>query len=285
MKANQAAHQIRTMCRVLGVSASGYYDWIARGPSERAKVDAVLTTAIGAYHAHSRETYGAPRILRDLIDADIHVGQKRVARLMRAAGIRGISRRKWTSTTRRDPAAKAAPDLVQRNFTATGPDKLWVADITYVPTSAGFLYLAVVLDAFSRRIVGWAMANHLRTELVLDALDMAVAGRQPKDVNHHSDKGTQYTAIAFGARCRQAGVRPSTGTAGDCFDNGMCESFFATLECELIARETFPSQPAARRAIFEFIEGWYNPHRRHSGLNYVSPIDFERGYLNAQLAA
>lgn len=199
--------------------------------------------------------------------------------------LQGVSRRRWTCTTRRERGAKAAPDLVNRRFSASAPDKLWVADITYVPTWAGFLYLAVVLDAFSRRIVGWAMANHLRTELVLGALDMAVAQRQPSDVIHHSDKGSQYTSVAFGARCGHAGVRPSTGTAGDCFDNAMCESFFATLECELINRHSFASQAAARMAIFDFIEGWYNPHRRHSGLDYLSPIDFERRHLDAQQAA
>ncbi len=273
------------MCRVLGVSKSGYYGWLGRGLSERAKVDGALTEAIKAYHSRSQETYGSPRIQRDLAAVGMRVGRKRVARLMRSAGLRGVCRRRWTTTTRRAVGTAAAPDLVKRNFAALGPDRLWVADITYVPTWAGFLYLAVVLDAFSRRVVGWAMATHLRTELVLDALNMAVRQRQPTDVIHHSDKGSQYTAIAFGARCRQSGIRPSTGTAGDCFDNAMCESFFATLECELIDRHTFPSQVAARMAIFSFIEGWYNPHRRHSALDYLSPLDFERKHLLAQLAA
>ena len=160
--------------------------------------------------------------------------------------------------------------------TAAGPDRLWVADITYVPTWAGFLYLAVVLDAWSRRVVGWAMESHLRTELVLAALDMAVAQRRPTEVIHHSDQGCQYTSLAFGRRCREAGVRPSMGSVGDAYDNAMCESFFATLECELLDRERFRTQADARRAIFDFIEGWYNPRRRHSALDYLSPMIYER---------
>ena len=209
----------------------------------------------------------------------ISVGRKRVARLMRAAGLAGISRRKGVRTTQRDGKARPAPDLVERNFTADAPDRLWVADVTYIATWAGFLYLAVVLDAFSRRIVGWAMANHLRTSLVLDALDMALGQRRPSKVVHHSDQGSQYTSIAFGTRCRQAGVRPSMGSVGDCYDNAMCESFFATLECELLDRHRFRSQAEARMAVFEFIEGWYNPRRRHSALGYLSPVDYERNQL------
>jgi putative transposase len=207
------------------------------------------------------------------------VGRKRIARLMRSASLAGVSRRKGTRTTLRDSRARPAPDLVQREFAADGPDRLWVADITYIATWAGFLYLAVVLDAFSRRIVGWAMANHLRTSLVLGALDMALAQRRPSDVVHHSDQGSQYTSIAFGARCRQAGVRPSMGSVGDCYDNAMCESFFATLECELLDRHRFRSQAEARMAVFEFIEGWYNPRRRHSAIGYLSPRDYERSTL------
>ena len=161
---------------------------------------------------------------------------------------------------------------------------MWVADITYIPTWAGFLYLAVVLDAFSRRIVGWAMETHLRTELVLEALNMALGQRRPAAVIHHSDQGSQYTSIAFGKRCDEAGVRPSMGSVGDCFDNAMCESFFATLECELLDRRRFKTQIEARMAIFEFIEGWYNPHRRHSALDYLSPINYERSHSNITAA-
>ncbi len=272
-------YPIATMCWLLGVSASGYYAWQGRRLSARAAGDAALLAHIREAHEQSYGTYGTPRIHAELAAKGIHVGRKRIARLMRAAGLAGVSRRKSVRTTRRDSRARPAPDLVQREFTADAPDRLWVADITYIPTWVGFLYLAVVLDAFSRRIVGWAMASHLRTGLVLDALDMALAQRRPSDVVHHSDQGSQYTSIAFGARCRQAGVRPSMGSVGDCYDNAMCESFFATLECELLDRTRLRSQAEARRAVFEFIEGWYNPRRRHSAISYLSPLDYERSML------
>lgn len=272
---------VATMCRVLGLSPSGFYAWQKRGLSARAIADVTLTAEITASHARSDRTYGAPRILRDLRDVGKRVGQKRVARLMRAAGVVGVSRRRWVCTTQRGPVAEAVPDLVQRDFVATAPNQLWVADITYVSTWTGFLYLAVVLDAFSRRIVGWAMATHLKTELVLAALEMARAQRWPHDVIHHSDHGTQYTSLAFGDRCKTLGVRPSRGSVGDCYDNALCESFFATLECELLDRRTLRSQADARAAIFRFIEGWYNPHRRHSTLGYLSPINYERIHANA----
>jgi putative transposase len=275
VKANQAEHEVRTLCRTLDVSASGFYAWRDRPPAARAIADEQLLERIRAFHATSKGTYGVPRIFEDLVEEGIHVGRKRIARLMRSAGLRGVSRRKGCWTTIRDRDAQAAPDLVQRKFVADGPNQLWVADITYVPTWAGFLYLAVVLDVFSRRIVGWAMANHLRTELILEALDMAVWRRRPENVIHHSDHGCQYTSIAFGARCREAGIRPSMGSVGDCFDNAMCESFFATLECELLDRQRFATQTDARIAVFDFIEGWYNTHRRHSALDYKSPMRYE----------
>ena len=264
------------MCRVFGVSPSGFYAWNSRAPSARAIRDAQLTARIRVFHVRSKGAYGAPNIHEDLRDEGIRVGCKRVARLMKADGIQGVSRRKWVTTTVRDADATPAADLVERQFNADAPNRLWVADITYIPTWAGFLYLAVVLDAFSRKIVGWAMAEHLRTELVLAALNMALGQRRAKDVVHHSDHGTQYTSIAFGLRCKEAGVRPSMGTVGDAYDNAMCESFFATLECELLARRRFPTKAEARMAIFEFIEGWYNPTRRHSSLGRISPVEFER---------
>jgi putative transposase len=276
VKTYQARYPVRLMCRLLGVSPSGFYAWRDRPLSARAIDDAVLADHIGRFHARSHGTYGAPRVHADLAEEGHRVGRKRVARLMRAQGLVGVSRRKTVRTTQREPGAEAASDLVQRDFSASEPDRLWVADITYIPTWAGFLFLAVVMDAFSRRIVGWSMANHLRTELVTDALAMAIQQRRPVDVIHHSDKGCQYTSLAFGKRCTEAGVRPSTGTAGDCYDNAMCESFFATLECELLARQTFPTHAAARMAIFRFIEGFYNPRRRHSGLGTVAPVEFER---------
>ena len=204
--------------------------------------------------------------------------RKRIARLMRDAGLLGASRRRQGPiTTRRDKDTRPAPDLVDRDFTAAGPNRLWVADITFVPTSAGFMYLAVVLDAWSRKIIGWSMANHLRAELVVDALDMALGQRQPADgVIVHSDQGSQHTSVAFGKRCKEAGVRPSMGSVGDAYDNAMCESFFATLECELLDRRRFASQAEARVACFSFIQGWYNPVRLHSALNYRSPIRYEQ---------
>jgi putative transposase len=238
-----------------------------------------LARRIKTIHVGSHETYGAPRVHAELAENQIRVGRKRVARIMRQNSIRGVSRRKWTTTTVRDRTASVAPDLVKRDFAAHGPNRLWVADITYVPTWAGFLYVAVVLDAWSRRVVGWAFATHLRVELVLKALEMAVQRRQPQAVIHHSDHGSQYTSLAFGNRCRQAGVRPSMGTVGDAYDNAMCESFFATVECELLDRTHFPTPAEAERSVFKFIEGWYNPHRRHSALNYVSPMVYEKKRL------
>jgi len=270
---------VALVCRVLGVSRSGFYAWDRRAPSRRQCQDQVLTRSIKTIHHDSQGTYGAPRIHAELAAKGLRVGRKRVARLMRENGIQGISRRKWTTTTVRDRSASVAPDLVKRDFAVQGPNQLWVADITYVPTWAGFLYVAVVLDAWSRRVVGWAFAVHLRVELVLSALEMAVRQRQPRAVIHHSDHGSQYTALAFGDRCRRAGVRPSMGTVGDAYDNALCESFFATLECELLDRTHFANRAAAEQAVFEFIEGWYNPNRRHSALNYMSPIEYEKQHL------
>lgn len=271
-------HPIARICRALGVSPSGYYARLKRPSSTRSIVDGELSAQIAEIHRRSRETYGAPRVHAELRAQGIRVGRKRVARLMRTAQLRGVSRRRWIVTTVRDRHGRPAHDLVERNFSAAAPNRLWVADITYIPTWAGFLYLAVVLDAFSRRVVGWAMETYLRTELVLKALNMALAQRRPASVIHHSDHGSQYTSIAFGKRCEETGVKPSMGTVGDCFDNALCESFFATLECELLERRGFKTQIEARMAIFDFIEGWYNPHRRHSALGYLSPIEHERVY-------
>lgn len=231
------------LCQVLGVSKSGYYAWCHRPISDRAKDDEKLTEQISTFHQRSNGTYGAPRIFQDLREVGVHTSKKRVARLMRQANICGVSRRKGILTTYRSITDDKAPDLVKRDFRVDKPNKLWVADITSIKTWSGFLYLSVVIDAFSRRVVGWAMAPHLKTQLVLDALD---------------------------------GVRPSVGSVGDCFDNALCESFFATLECELIDRESFSNHNQAKLAIFEYIEGWYNPHRRHSAIKYQSPITYEK---------
>jgi len=268
---------VRLMCRLLGVSASGFYAWDERPLSKRALADIALSAKIHAIHRGSRECYGVPRIRAELADDyGIHVGKKRVARLMRAAGLRGVSRRRFVRTTVADIHADLPPDLVDRNFSIRELDRLWVADITYVPTWAGFLYLSIVLDACSRKVVGWAMENHLKTELVLAAINMALAQRRPEGVIHHSDHGCQYTSFAFGKRCREMGVMPSVGSVGDAYDNAMAESFFASLECELLDRRCFHTQAQAKLAVFEWIEGWYDVRRRHSSIGYRSPVTFER---------
>lgn len=268
---------IRAMCRVLEVSPSGYYAWRRRKISVRTREDEALRGRIIAIHEQSRRTYGSPRIHAELKEQGTKIGRKRVARLMRDTGVVGVSRRKSIRTTRRDPAARPAPDLVDRKFESSGPNQLWVADITYIPTLAGFLYLAVVLDVWSRKIVGWAMSSRLATEIVLTALQMAIEQRRPAQaVIHHSDQGCQYTSIEFGKRCREANVRPSMGSVGDCYDNAMCESFFATLECELLDRSRFADRERAELAVFDFIEGFYNTHRRHSGIGNLAPLVFEQ---------
>ena len=286
VRAHQADYPVATQCRVLEVSTSGYYAWL-RSPAVEASARGCGAVDRGfASFTDSRDgTYGAPRIHDDLAEEGVAVGRKRVARLMRAQGLQGVSRRRVGART-----TVAAPSRGRRrisssaSFPPTGPNQLWVADITYMPTWTGFLYLAVVLDVWSRRIVGWAMRTHLRTELVADALDMALEQRRPPDVIHHSDQGCQYTSIAFGRRCREAGVRPSMGSVGDCYDNAMCESFFATLECELLDRKTFRTQVEARMAVFDFIEGWYNPRRRHSAIGNISPMRFEARHADSQLS-
>jgi putative transposase len=281
MSEHRAEYPIRTLCRVLGVSPSGYYAWRDRPPSARERENRRLLERIREIHEFSRQTYGRPRMYAELRDEGWRVNHKRVARLMALDGLQGASRRKKWRTTKRDKDARPAPDLVDRNFAADRPDQLWVADITYVPTWSGFLYLAVVVDACSRRVVGWSMESHLRTTLVLQALNMALWQRNPESVIHHSDQGTQYTSIAFGLRCKQAGVRPSMGSVGDAYDNAMCESFFATLECELLERKRFRNQAEAKMAVFDFIEAWYNPHRRHSALGHLSPLNYERRHDSA----
>lgn len=280
VEVEKAVYPIRTMCRVLGVSSSGYHAWRRRPPSARALNDQRLSELIVAIHTRSRGTYGVPRVHAELaFDHGLRVGRKRVARLMGAAGLEGVHRRRGTRTTRRDRDAAPAPDLVQRQFAPTGPDRLWVANITYVPTWSGFLYLAVVIDAWSRRVIGWSMAGHLRTSLVLDALEMAIARRRPTtDTVFHSDRGTQYTSLAFGRRCREAGIAGSMGSVGDAYDNAVAESFLATLETELIDRHSWRTRADARLAVFDFIEAFYNPHRRHRFIGQLSPAEFERRY-------
>ena len=278
MKAYRASFPLAAMCRVLGLSPSGYYDWLRRAPSARTRRDAELKGRTLAKWIESGETYGCPRIHAALLADGERVSRKRVARLMRELGIKGVTRRRFkTGTTKRDAQARPARDLVNRDFSAKGPDQLWVADITQVRTWAGWLYLAVVLDVWSRRIVGWAMAPRMPADLVGDALTMAISCRQPTGpVIHHSDQGSQYTSLAFGKRCREAGIVQSMGSVGDAYDNAMCESFFATLECELLDRRSFRTVAEARREVFSFIEGFYNTRRLHSALGYKSPAIFEK---------
>lgn len=278
--AHAAQHPVALSARVLGVSRAGYYAWRRRPPSARAQADARLTERIRAIHQTSRGTYGSPRIHAELHASGERCGRRRIARLMRRAGLHGChGRRRCVRTTTPDRQATPAPDRVRRSFTpaAVGaPDRLWVADLSYIATQEGWLYLAVIVDAFSRRVVGWAMADHLRTELVLDALAMALRHRHPvPGLIHHSDHGSQYTSMAFGEQLQAAGLVPSMGTVGDCFDNAVAESFFATLKVELLHRQVWPTRAAARRAIFAFIEAWYNRQRRHSTLGYVAPAEYE----------
>ena len=277
MQANQADLPVRTMCKTLKVSASGYYGWLGRAPCARALANAALTERIGEVFVASDGTYGMPRVRAELLEQGVVASRKRVARLMRQARLRGVSRRRaFVVTTERDKRQRPAPDLVNRQFVASGINQLWVADMTYIPTWAGVLYLAVVLDVFSRKVVGWAFGERMTADLVLAALNMALLTRKPESVIHHSDQGSQYTSIAFGKRCQEMGVRPSMGTVGDAYDNAMAESFFASLECELIARRVWKTKTEARLAVFTWIEGWYNPRRRHSGIQQISPNNFER---------
>jgi transposase InsO family protein len=276
--AEQARSPIALLCRVLGVSRAGYYAWKQRGVSMRAQVDATLSAQIVEVHARSRQTYGAPRIHAELVARGIAVGRKRVARLMRTAQLVGCRRPgRGKRTTVADPAATPAPNLVARNFSPVGADRLWVGDITYVPTDEGWLYVATLLDAYSRRVVGWAMADHLRTELALDALAMALARRRPQNGHlvHHTDRGCQYTADRYQAVLAASGISCSMSRTANCYDNAMAESFFATLKRELIQRARWPSRQAAQQAIFEYLEVFYNRQRRHSALGYLSPAAFE----------
>ena len=265
------------MCEVLGVSRAGFYAWANRKPSLRAQRDGVLLEKIRCIHKDSRETYGSPRIHFELKeDHGISCGRKRVARLMAAHDIRGCCRRRRHWTTRRNAGSIPSQDLLNRDFTADAPNKRWVADITYVRTWQGFLHVAFVLDLFSRKIVGWAMATHLRTELVLDALGMAVLARRPgKGLIHHSDHGSQYTSVAFGKRCQEAGIITSMGSVGDAYDNAAAESFIATLKTELIYRRSWPTRDEAELAIFDYVEAFYNPRRRHTTIGGASPVAFE----------
>ena len=276
---------VAVACRVLRVSTSGYYEWRGRAPSPRAVVDAELTAQIMAIHASSRGTYGVPRVHAELrLGRGVRCGRKRVARLMRAARLRGIYRRRGK---RARPAPAVHDDLVRRRFIADAPDRLWLTDITEHPTREGKVYCAAVLDVYSRRIVGWSIADHLRGELVVDALEMARWRRRPPvgQTVVHSDRGSQYTSWAFGHRLRAAGLLGSMGRVGSALDNAMMESFFGTLQRELLDRQTWATRAELASAIFEWIEAWYNPRRRHTSIDDLSPVDYERLHTAATDAA
>ena len=290
MDAQKANYPIAVMARVLRVSTSGYYDYKTKGGklSPRASENQQLTETIARIHADSRGTYGAPRVHMELrLGQQTLISRNRVARLMRLAGLKGIYRRRAWGCTKRDPGATANPDLVRRQFNVDGPDVLWVSDVTEHKTEAGKLYLAVVIDAFSRRAIGWSIADHMRSELVVDALQMAIWRRRPPAGKTicHSDHGAQYTSWAFGRRLRGAGLLGSMGTIGDCFDNSLAESFFATLQMELLDRQKWETRQDLALAIFEYLEAFYNPVRRHSSIGYLSPVEFEGLHKQVQPAA
>jgi putative transposase len=277
ISAEKASTPISVACDLLGVSRSGYHAWERRAPSDRALSDAWLLERIKEIHAEHRQVYGSRRVQAELrLGHGIHVSRKRVQRLMRAAGISGLVARKRGRTTIRVPGVRVADDLVKRSFRPAGPDVLWVADITYLRTWEGWVYLAAVQDAYSRRIVGWSMADHMRAELVVDALQMALHRRRPgPGLVHHSDQGSQFVSLAFGQKARDAGIAVSMGSRGDCFDNAVAESFFATLKKELVHRQSWPTRRELISEVFEFVEAFYNTTRRHSTLGYLSPAQFE----------
>ena len=279
--ATKAEHSIQIMCHVLEVSRSGFHAWAKREPSARAVVDRALSERIAEIHADSLKTYGSPRVHAELrLEHGVRVGRKRVERLMRRADLSGQIKRRRGKTTIRVQGVRTASDLVERDFNPVASNRLWAADITYIRTWEGWLYLASVMDCYSRRIVGWAIADHLRAELVVDALEMAVARRRPDaGLVHHSDQGGQYTSLIFTRRCRQVGIEVSMGSRGVCFDNAVLESFHATIKKDLIHRRAWPTKTEARTAVFEYIETFYNRRRRHSRLGMLSPADFENRTL------
>ena len=287
MKAYQAEHSIRRMCGLLGVSPSGYHAWKTRPVSDREQKDRDLTEIITEIWKGSDRTYGAPRVHAALADEyGIRVGRKRVGRLMRQAGIVGVSRRRSRGLTRRDPRTMPVPDQVDRDFTAAAPNRLWVSDVKIIPTGQGPLYLAAVTDVWSRRVVGWALRPTMEARLVGEALTMAITQRNPAPgLVFHSDQGAQYTSIDVSEIADRAGIIRSMGSVGDCYDNALAESLFATLETEYLTRHRFGTRRTATQAVFTWIEGWYNTHRRHSALDYDSPIEYERRHQPVFLAS
>lgn len=277
IRRHQAEFPVQVMCRVLGVSRQAFYAWAARGPSARERRDRELLKLISRIHEENRRVYGAPRIHAELrLAHGIGVGRKRVERLMRRAQISGLQVKKRGKTTVRVPGVRVASDLVLRNFRASRPDQVWAADITYLRSWQGWVYLAAIQDLYSRRIVGWQMADHMRSELVTDALKMAVAARKPAPgLIHHSDQGSQYVSLAFGQAAKADGISRSMGHVGSAYDNSVSETFFATLKKELIHRRTWPTRHELQAEVFNYIEGFYNRQRRHSYLGYLSPLQFE----------
>ena len=281
----KAHHSVALLCRVLHVAKSAFYAWQTQQPSARARADDQLIDEIKAIHDDSHCTYGAPRVHAELRRRGKRVGRKRVARLMRRVGLVGRCPRRFRRTTLSDPTA-VAQDLVQRQFRPTAPNQVWCADISYIRTWEGWLYLAVILDAYSRKVVGWALADHMRTELATTALQMALISRRPlPGLVCHSDRGSQYTSSSYGEIVDRHGARQSIGRPGTCWDNAVAESFFATLKKELIYTHVWPTRRSARAAIFSFIEGWYNRSRLHSTLNYSSPVTYEEDYHRLTAAA
>jgi len=286
IQVEKAEYPVTILCRVLHIARSGYYAWARRGASARATADKALTEQITLIHERSRHTYGAPRVHAALRASGVRCGSRRVARLMRVAGLAGCRRRRRARTTVTDPARAPSPNLVARDFAAPAANRLWIGDITYVPTWEGWLSVAVLLDACSRRVVGWAMADHVRTELALEALAMALQARRPAaGLVHHTDRGCQYTAHAYQSLLASHGIAASMSRAGDCYDNAMAESFFATLKAELIDTRPWPTRRAARQAIFEWLEVFYNRQRSHSALDYQSPVAFELALAEEAQAA
>ncbi len=278
-----AGHSVKHCCDMFEVSKSAYYERKKDVPSRRDVTDAELLEQIRTIHSESNGTYGAPRMHRELLHRHVAAGKRKVARLMRQAGLEGRCKKRWRKTTVVDPDAVAARDLIQRHF---GPcadmDRRYVGDITYIATWQGWAYLATVIDLASRRVVGWALADHMRTELVEDALSMAFATRRPPEgVIFHSDRGCQYTSRDFAALARANGVVLSVGRKGECWDNAVAESFFATIKRELIDTRSWPTRAGLQRAVFDYIEGWYNTRRLHSSLGYLSPAQYEAIHNNA----